>query len=166
MITYPVSEEQVHFLCPSTERTAMHCPRMKNPWKLRILLVLLALIFCLPLMAQNRFIEPHLDSMRLPPVLGLMPATYLFLRWLGQLSAWFPVCFMGLFGWSFLGEFHFKAATFGTKEDVVIHPVHVRTAFIVVAILSLIFMVAYVCYALLLLGDMLEHRHIWQNRAP
>ena len=53
MITYPVSEEQVHFLCPSTERTAMHCPRMNNPWKLRILLVLLALIFCLPLMAQN-----------------------------------------------------------------------------------------------------------------
>ena len=86
-----------------------------------------------------RFIEHHLDGVRYP--WGLLPAEYLFFRWFGELSAWFPAIFCGAFGWSF----------FRPGSTRYLLPI-CTTAF-------LIFTVAYACYAVLIVAILLANRN-------
>ena len=113
---------------------------MTNLPTVRSLLVLLALVFCLPIFVHNRFLEPHFDSLRSPVQAGLLPATFLFLRFFAQLSVCFPVLFAALFVWSFF------------------RPASIRLPLVITVVVCLVFLVAYVCYALLLVGGLLVSR--------
>ena len=114
---------------------------MTNLLTTRSLLVLLTLVFCLPFFVHSRFVEPHFESLRSPATAGLLPATFLFLRFFAQSSACFPVVFAALFIWSFF------------------RPASVRLPFVISVVVCLVFLVAYVCYALLLVGGLLASRH-------
>ena len=114
---------------------------MTNLLTVRSLLVLFALVFCLPLFVHSRFIESHFESLRSPATAGLLPATFLFLRFFGQLSACFPVIFAALLVWSFFRPASIPPAVGHRGRSL------------------LVFLVAYVCYALLLVGGLLASRH-------
>ena len=105
----------------------------------RILLVLFALVSCGPALMHYRFIEPRLDAMRFFGL--LLPTDFLFLRYFAQFSINFTIVFSAVLGWSWF------------------RPNSVRLPAALCVTIFVIFMVAYVCYTILLIAGLLAARH-------
>lgn len=105
----------------------------------RVFLALLALLSCAPAFVHYRLIEPHLEATRLP--WGLLPAESLGLRWLGDCTIWFPILFVALLVTSFF------------------RPALIRLPLVLGIAGFLVFLVAYVCFVLPMVGSLLFHRN-------
>src|SRR3954465_12773189 len=72
--------------------------------RLRAAFLFLLLLSCAPPFIHLRLVDEVFDSLRDP--VGLLPGLYLFLRFFGELSAWFPAVIIVAFGWSFFRPAH------------------------------------------------------------
>jgi len=110
-------------------------------WSLKTMrsgFLFLLLLSCAPPLIHFQLVDEVFDRLRDP--IGLLPGLYLFLRYFGELSAWFPAAIIAAFGWSFF------------------RPAHTLKLLTVVTVAFLAFTVAYCCHALVVIR-LLAHDH-------
>jgi len=105
---------------------------------MRSALVFLFVLSCAPPFIHFRVVDEVFESLRYP--MGLLPGVYLFLRQFGEFSAVFPVAVMGGLGWSFF------------------RPAQTAKLLTVIASAFLIFTVAYLCWALVVIYLLAHNR--------
>ena len=101
--------------------------------------LLFALLCFAPTALHYRFVDHLLGTTRYP--WGLIPIHFLALRLIATLSAWLGFFILAAFAWSFR-----RSAS-------------VQTLLCVSAVISAVFLAAYLCYALFIVAVLLSSRH-------
>ena len=106
--------------------------------KMQKALAFLVGLSCAPPFIHFRLVDEVFDSLHYPS--GLLSGVYLFLREFGELSAVLPVAIIAGLGWSFF------------------RPAHTAKLLTIITLAFLIFTVAYLCWALVIIYVLAQNR--------